>query len=519
MAFSWDLDAPLLRLSRQGDVTTIRQSFEHYHVFAMTGGGKTSAMKTLSAAMLRAGYGFLVLTTKPPDTEDWIEHCNAHGRGRDVVVFDESQGYNFIDHELYRQGAAGLGNVTECIMQIVEAADEVAGSSVGRASDEFWKQGVRRYINYSVPLLFAAWGKVTVESILTFVTSAATEPQGRQYTDPAFKATSFAARTLERAVNSPAVPRPGDELRKLLEFWFLEYTSTPDKTRGNLIASLTAKLDRFTHGRMKRGFCDRTTIVPEMCLAGGVIIMAMPLLTWNEDGLIGQILFKYMWQRTVEARNALAPELRERPLCLWMDEAQNFMHRDEHFLSTSRSSRTSVVAMSQSLPTYYSRRGADKTAEVDAFVGKCNTQIFMLNSCPRTNKWASELIGRGIQHRATRGQSVGTNRSRGMNEGANANTGTSSSHGSSSGGANSNSGTSSGAGENFGTNIGTGENEGRSWSTAETMDNLIEPNYFATGLRSGGPANRGLVDAIWFRAGGNYRGGITPNVIRVTFKQ
>jgi len=27
-------------------------------------------------------------------------------------------------------------------------------------------------------------------------------------------------------------------------------------------------------------------------------VSAMPALTWNEDGIIGQQLFKYIWQRS-----------------------------------------------------------------------------------------------------------------------------------------------------------------------------------------------------------------------------
>ncbi len=525
MSFSWDLDAPLLRLSQEGDVLTIRQSFEHIHVFGATGSGKSSAMATLSAAMLRAGYGFLVLTTKYEETAFWIRHCRANGRGDSVIVFDDSQGYNFIDHELYRQGVNGLGNVVECLMRVVEAADTASGSAPGRASDEFWKLGTRQLIGHSVPLLYSAWGKVTIASIIGFVTSAATD--GKQYTDRAFNARSFAGQMMDRAVDRPAVALPPDTLRALLDYWVNQYPAVPEKTRGNLIISLTTKLDRFMHGRSKACFADRTTIVPELMLQGAVIIMNMPVLTWNEDGIIGQRLFKYMAQRTLEARGALAPELRERPCTIWMDEAQNFVDRDEEFLSTARSSRACVVAMSQSLPTYYARQPAEKAAAADAFVGKFNTQVFMLNSCPKTNQWASSLVGRGVRYRSTQSGNTGRSWSRNMNEGTNANRsrGSNSSSGSqwsaNGGGGSTSSGSSqsSGSGESWQASVGDNRNEGSGWSVAEQMDNFIEPNFFAMGLRTGGPRYGNLVDAVWYRAGADFRARMLPHAIKVTFRQ
>ena len=69
---------------------------------------------------------------------------------------------------------------------------------------------------------------------------------------------------------------------------------------------------------------------------------------------------------------------------------------------------------------------------------------------------------------------------------------------------NNSSGTNNGSGENYGANVGQGSSAGASWGSSEVMDFLVEPNYFATGLRTGGPANRGLVDAVFFRAGANF---------------
>jgi len=81
------------------------------------------------------------------------------------------------------------------------------------------------------------------------------------------------------------------------------------------------------------------------------------------------------------------------------------------------------------------------------------------------------------------------------------------------------SGRSKNSGENIGESIGSGSNEGRSWSSAEQMDALVEPRFFASGLRSGGPKHRNLVDALFFKAGGAFPAAAGDNHLVVTFRQ
>jgi hypothetical protein len=213
---------------------------------------------------------------------------------------------------------------------------------------------------------------------------------------------------------------------------------------------------------------------------------------------------------------------------LWADEAQYFVSpNDEAFLSTCRGSHACVVFMSQNLPSYIARLGRDKTDAVYGLVGKFSTQVFHSSACSQTNEFASKLLGRNLQWRATQGRSAGTNTSRGLTEGSNENRGSSSGHGSASsygpgpgGGNNShNSGSNTGSGENWGKNVGQGSNESTSWSQAQQMDNLVEPRFFASGLLTGGPANGNKVTALWFKAGARFAAAGGDNAMVVTFDQ
>lgn len=520
MAFISKLDTPLLKLSAKGDVFTLRDACAGVHAFGAQGSGKTSGTgQALAGAYLRAGMGALVLCAKPEEVELWKAYARKHGRAESVVIFDERRGFNFIAYELARQGAEGISNVIECLMRVLESADQASGAAGGKPSDPFWEQATRQVLSYCLPALYAAYGTVSVANIIDFAVSAA--PKAEQYNDPEWAQHSYAARTLRKAVDAPAVPMDEYAQRSMLEYWFQQYPVIPEKTRGNIQISLSTKLDRFKHGRLRKCFCDRTDIVPEMTFHGAIIVMAMPALTWNEDGIIGQQLFKFMWQRAVESRNGLPAPHRVRPVFLWADESQYFVSvKDEEFLSICRASLACVVFMTQTLPTYYARLGKDSTDSVDSLVGKFVTQVFHQGACHRTNTFASQLIGRGLQQRASSSRSVGTNTSRGMNSGANTGSGTSWNSSNSSGGSSSSGGGGNhSAGNSWGDNIGQGTNESETWGSSEQMDFLIEPNYFAINLKSGGPSNGYEVTGVWFKAGGHFKAADGGNVLFPTFRQ
>jgi hypothetical protein len=504
----WDLDTRILEIA-PGIYLTIRALLEGVHIWGGIGSGKTSGSgKAIMEAVLRAGFGGVVCIAKHEEIERWIDCARKNGRGNSIIVFDASRGFNFLAYELARQGTQGLGNVVECLMHVLEAADHATGLT-GQSPDPFWTQATRQWLNHALPVLYSAHGPgaVTVSRILDFITSAGTRPE--LYVDPEWTRTHYAGQTLRRLVENPALALPADVRDAMIEFWIRQYPAIPQKTQGNISISLTTKLDRFKHGRMMQCFCDKIDIVPEMAFGGAIILLAMPALTWNQDGIIGQQLFKYMFQRAVESRNAMGASQSERPLFLYADESQYFANSyDDSFLSTCRASRTAVIYLSQTISAYHAKFGKDQADAADGLVGKFGTQVFHLNACSKTNKYASELIGRAIHMRGNRSRSVGVNRSRGMNEGTNSSYGRSSGSGSSfgpgGGGWNNNSGSNSSTGANWGNNVGSGQNENTSLGSSEQMDFILEPRVFASELQSGGPRNGNIVSAVWFKAGASF---------------
>lgn len=317
----------------------------------------------------------------------------------------------------------------------------------------------------------------------------------------------------------------------------------PEKTRGSIVTNVTSNLNRFSTGLLRKCFCADTTIVPEMCFAGSIIILAFPTLFYNEEGIVAQTLFKFLFQRAMESRNSLAPSFKERPVFLYADEAQFFVGAyDDAFLSTCRGSKCAVVYLTQSLPTYYAMLGREKSDAVDGFVGKFNSKIFHLNADPRTNSYASSLIGRGLQIRQTTSEVAGTSTQRSQSHtstdsvthtlGNSTSWGTQ--HGSSgfffptnlnrsaNDGEGSNGSVASQRGGSYADGITDGENHTVTNGRNEQMDTLVESNFFSQHLRSGGAENNYEVTGLWFKAGGRFNSPMPnagSNVILATFKQ
>jgi NAD(P)-dependent dehydrogenase (short-subunit alcohol dehydrogenase family) len=505
MSYVADLDTKLLKLS-SSDFFTLRDAFAGVHIFGGIGSGKTSGSgKAIAGALLRANAGGLVLCAKPDEVERWVDYARANGRANSVMLFGErGQSFNFIAYELARQGVDGLGSVVECLMRILDAA-RLTHPNAGHASQAFWDDAIRQLLRNTIPLLYAATGTVNVADIIRFVTTAPQSPEQRNDRD--FLNSSFMVQTMIAATERPVVPLPRLDLEQIAAYWRNEYTRLEPKTRSNMAISLSTTLDRFVRGRLHRAFCTGTTLVPEMTFHGAIIIMDMSALTWNEDGIIGQQLFKFMWQRAVLARNGLEPNHRDRPVFLWADEAQYFVNAfDADYQSACRSAKAATIYLTQSLPTYYAKMGGENTkAKADMLLANFVTKVFHNNADPETNKWAAETIGRVLQRRDNYSEGQNTSRAFGVNAGENSgwNTGSSSGYASGQSGGTYNYGSSSGrsGGESWGRNRGLNTGDSTSSGYSETMDYEIEPGDFARRLRTGGPANRNNVTAVWFQAG------------------
>lgn len=188
------------------------------------------------------------------------------------------------------------------------------------------------------------------------------------------------------------------ETRTLLlirKFFKQSYITLPLKTKSIIDFKFLGFLNQLIRDPAYSLFCDgETNFTPENCLDGKIILLNLPVKHYHNVGRNCQILFKYIWQRAMEARDITA---NGRPVFLWADEAQNFLHEyDADCQATARSSRIATVYLSQNMPNYYASMSGDhKKSEykVQSFMGTLATKIFHANADVETNEYASKLIG------------------------------------------------------------------------------------------------------------------------------
>ncbi len=148
-------------------------------------------------------------------------------------------------------------------------------------------------------------------------------------------------------------------------------------------------------------FCTDTTLTPEAVQDGKIILIDLPVKEFGEVGQFAQVLWKYCTQKQLERRSV---QENPRPAFLWADEAQHFLTSyDFQFQATCRSAWVATVLLSQNYSNFVAALGGNEKGrvETDSLLANLNTKVLHGNSDPVTNEWASRLIGRTLQCRAS----------------------------------------------------------------------------------------------------------------------
>nr|WP_262919054.1 type IV secretory system conjugative DNA transfer family protein [Tunicatimonas sp. TK19036] len=145
------------------------------------------------------------------------------------------------------------------------------------------------------------------------------------------------------------------------------------------------------------------------------------------------------------------PPDKPRPVFIWVDESQNFnADYDMQFQATARSSKACTVYLTQNLENYYAEMGNEH--RVNSLIANLATKIWHAQSDPNTNEKAAETIGRSWQVKKGTNQQIG------------------------------------------GASVNIGESEQLS------LEYDVIPQTFTT-LRTGGPLNSRIVEAVIFQNG------------------
>lgn len=417
---SFDLDTTLIKLHGETGTLnwTVRDAVEGIQIFGGIGSGKTSGSgRMLALKFLNAGFGGLVLTVKPDEKEAWQNYARQTGREADLIILEPNGGhyFNFLEYE-----SAGESGLTDNIVQVLKTVIRASEQQSGKGDDPFWETALDMLIFNVIDLCKLAYGKVSVQTMFDIVQ---TLPRADQIDTKDGKQTAFqkaftlARDNVTRQIDSWEASLSAEELEqvqagnyeeilcnkiadartlKFIDQFFLEsFMNLSEKTRSIIDFSFSGFLFRLLRDPVYSLFCNNpSTFTPEDCLNGKIIILNLPVKLFHKIGRDSQIMFKYIWQRTMERRDI---KVNGRPVFLWADEAQNFLHEhDAEYQATARSSRISTVYISQNLPNYLANMGGAKSDfRVKSFLGTLATKIFHANADMETNRYASDLIGDG----------------------------------------------------------------------------------------------------------------------------
>ena len=425
MSAKYDLDTPLLNFNSPGAPDwTIRDAIEGVQIFGGIGSGKSSGSgKKIALKLLKKDFGGLVLSAKS-EKQIWIDYCKKTGRSEDLVILEPGgkHAFNFLDYiSAHPQPGFSLTeNIVHVLKTVLASSEE---KSSGKADDPFWENSLDLLLFNTVDLCLLAYGKTSVSMLYEIVTTA---PKKGVEINDAPKPGTFGF-ALERAQNKitqridllvatmsqTEVNALQEEYQKDLFFseriedystlktidqFFSEfYLNVSDKTKGIIEFCFTGFLFRLLKEPVYSLLCNKqSTIVPEDCLKGKIILIDLPVKTFQKVGRDAQVLIKYIWQLAMERRNI---EDNGRPVFLWADESQHFLHEhDTEYQATARSSRIATVYLSQNLPNYYANMGGSRSeARVKAFLGTLGTKLFHANADLDTNMYAAALIGKAYE--------------------------------------------------------------------------------------------------------------------------
>ena len=416
----------------RGDHWRVKDAYEGTQIFGATGSGKTSGSGfAIAEKLLKAGFGGLVLTAKPDEYETWQRYAAATGRSADLIRFapDEGRTFNFLAYEqrfakkrqnvASRPGEAGApspapsadAGLTENVVNLFSAVLESAERSGGNlGGDPFWRRATKQLLRNAVEILVHSGEALTLANINEIIQTA---PQ----TLAEAESESWSARSGCFAVLSAALENTeeGSSQRRDVEvserYWLREFASLADKTRSSIVTTFTSMADVFLRGGLREIFSPlnetkESYTPPDLSHKGAIIVLDMPIKTYNEFGTFAQAAYKFLWQRAAERRKPKADG--QRPVFLWVDEAQYFVSSyDMQFQTTARSSRVATVYLTQNISNYYAILPGDRgRAETDSLLANFQTKIFHANGDSVTNGWAAELIAKNWDWRENRSSSI-----------------------------------------------------------------------------------------------------------------
>lgn len=372
-----------------------------------SGSGKSSGPgATIAKQFLRNGFGGLVQCVKADERKLFTSYCQDTGRLDDLIIMEPGgpNRFNFMDYEGRLQQGRGSGLATN-IADIILTLSDMSGNT-GKQNEAFWDGERGKLMLAAVETTLMADHPLSLQAIYDIVLSAPKSLEDLESLKWRQRSSCYQSlkKIHERIKRGELTEGQIADYRSLETYWLVEFLELSDKTRSIVNSYFTSFFMEFLREPNRSLFCTDTTISPELCLQGKILLVDLPIKEYNKVGVVAQKLMKFMFQRTAERP---AHHIKNRqPAFLWVDEFAHLLHtpQDIDFQTTARSSRIATVYLTQNLPHAYMAAGGDSVAEnkIKALIGNLGTKFFLANDDPVTNRYAADLVGNNQQWRKNR---------------------------------------------------------------------------------------------------------------------
>jgi hypothetical protein len=465
----WQLDGPIFGLT-PWDTLTTRDLCEGVLVMGNPGSGKTSTTGTaIPLAALRDGWGVVAYTTKPDDAAFWTDLCRRAGRSRQLRIVrpDGQTQFNIIRYELERTTTGG-GNTLQLASLLLEAMREGKPNATPTESSEFFAQQGQILLCNAIDLLRLAEQPITFRSISKLIESAPRHVLDVQGSDWKRGECYDLLMRADRACEGADPARI--ELNDLVGGYFLDtFPGMNERTRGDILATIESALFQLNREPVRQLFDSPQgcSFFPEEIESGAVLVIDCPASIYGPVGRMLTICFKRLVKEMLR-RRVLSGDA-TRPVLNFCDECQTYVTRDDaDFQQVCRSNRVATVFLTQSIDNLEAVLGTD--AHTNSLANALTTHIYHCTS-GKTAEWIERRIAQAWRQM----ESI-----------------------------------------NF-----PGHSQDQRQSPSFNMSEALQPQILAselTRLRTGGPRNGLLVDAVVFKPGRRF---VTSNApfARVQFRQ
>jgi len=358
---------------RNGDVLSRRDLTESMLVMASVNKGKTSLLRTPARAMLRDGFGGLVLVVKGSLVENFTDFARAEGREHDVIVLRHGGEHSFnpLENETDPAEAASL---------LAEISDALAEKKHEGMNESFWREQLAIILRNLLSICRAAHGRMDLLLAAELFEGRANSIS--DVADPVWRESSALARAMVAAKQNGSDTQVADAV----VYFSRTFPTLGDRLQGSLVATVSTVFDHLRRPPLRGLFTGKSTFSMDDLLDGAKIcIVALPVLD-SAAGRVANALMQFCFCREAVRRP------RQNYSFLIADECQELVTRElMGKLAVLREYKVASILLTQNLAVLDEKIGESAR---EGLCGLLGTKIFGPQGHAGTRQWASEQIGK-----------------------------------------------------------------------------------------------------------------------------